>query len=314
MRKPTLSCSSCEAPMWSGNGAKTDGTQMCQPCRRAQPKDIRVCRDCGSDFKWSKDSRCSPCRYVRAKEKALVAGRICTECGHPAIAKGLCSTHYAEKQREKHGRVYPDGKKKLPHRICGICSESVTRVFDSSSVAMHKECREAFPGKAARLSRGGVSLARKKAEAKAAKAARGTSGGGRVFIVGGCSWCGTYVTALGRYCSKRCKDQAAFTRKSSGFSFKISPRKRLEIYERDKWTCQLCMNAVDPNAAQRSDGYPTLDHIIPQSAMLIPDHSESNLRLSHLWCNSARGDGSNMSLEEFNHRVSAKFGEIALAA
>jgi 5-methylcytosine-specific restriction endonuclease McrA len=34
----------------------------------------------------------------------------------------------------------------------------------------------------------------------------------------------------------------------------------------------------------------TLDHIIPQSHMLIPDHSDRNLRLAHRSCNSARGD------------------------
>lgn len=314
MRKPTLSCSACEAPMWAGKGAKTDGTQMCQTCRRGQPKEFRACRDCGGDFKWSKESRCNPCRHIRAKEKALAAGRICAECDRPAIAKGLCITHYSWAHREKHGRVYPDGKAKQPPRECAICNQPVLRVFESSAIAMHKECRAASPGRAARLKRGGISLARKMAEAKAAKAARGTSGGGRVFIVGGCSWCGTYVTAQGRYCSDKCKTSAGLKKRSSGNTFKISPKKRREIYVRDGWTCKLCSHPVSPDEHYLSDYAASLDHIIPQALQLVPDHSPSNLRLVHRWCNSSRGDGSNMSDEEFQRRVLVKFGEHSLAA
>lgn len=307
-----LTCYICSGAMMRSSTSKPQGEAAHNACRKTLPpvKREKACIDCSVLF-FGKSSRCNPCRFIWAKANAKSS---CLHCDNPAIAKSLCATHYSNVQREKHGRVYPDGKKKPPPRTCAICDEPVTRVYESSSVAMHKECRLANPGKARRLNNGRVSLKRRMAEARAAKASAGTSGGGRVFIVGGCSWCGKYVTALGRYCSKKCKEQVAFNRKSSGFSFKVSPRKRLEIYERDKWTCQLCMNAVDPNAAHRSDGYPTLDHIIPQSAMLIPDHSESNLRLAHLWCNSARGDGSNMSLEEFQRRVSEKFGEMDLAA
>jgi hypothetical protein len=179
---------------------------------------------------------------------------------------------------------------------------------------MHKECRLANPGKARRLNSGRVSLKRRMAEARAAKAAAGTSGGGRVFIVGGCSWCGKYVTALGRYCSDKCKTSAGLKKRSSGNTFKISPKKRREIYVRDGWTCQLCAHPVNADEHYLSDYAASLDHIIPQALQLVPDHSPLNLRLVHRWCNSSRGDGSNMSDAEFQRRVLVKFGDMSLAA
>jgi len=83
---------------------------------------------------------------------------------------------------------------------------------------------------------------------------------------------------------------------------------------RDGWQCQLCSYPVSPDEHYLSDYAASLDHIIPQSQQLLPDHSPRNLRLVHRWCNSSRGDGSNMSDEEFQRRVLVKFGGLSLAA
>lgn len=123
-----------------------------------------------------------------------------------------------------------------------------------------------------------------------------------------------YVTALGRYCSDKCKTSAGLKKRSSGNTFKISPKKRREIYVRDGWTCQLCAHPVNADEHYLSDYAASLDHIIPQALQLVPDHSPSNLRLVHRWCNSSRGDGSNMSDAEFRRRVLVKFGDMSLAA
>lgn len=70
----------------------------------------------------------------------------------------------------------------------------------------------------------------------------------------------------------------------------ITPERRQAIYERDGWICQLCHTAIDRTAdAQRDDAAPSLDHIIPRSLQLVPDHSDSNLRLAHRGCNARRG-------------------------
>ena len=312
-----LTCFICNGDMVRSKDSKVQGKAAHNACRKTlPPKRERSCGDCSATYV-GKESRCNPCRFIRAKANAKSA---CAECERPAIAKGLCITHYSLVQREKHGRVYPGGKKKQPPRPCGICQEPVKRVFESSAVAMHKACRAANPGLAARLATGGKTTprdsVRKRAEARAAKAARGVAGK-RVFVAGGCSWCGEYFVGNGRaatYCSDKCKTGAKFKKRSSGNTFTISPKKRREIYERDGWTCKLCFYPVSRDEHYLSDFAASLDHIIPQALQLVPDHSPKNLRLVHRWCNSSRGDGSNMSDAEFQRRVLVKFGGLSLAA
>ena len=69
----------------------------------------------------------------------------------------------------------------------------------------------------------------------------------------------------------------------------IAESLRRQIYERDGWTCQLCGGPLDVVAHPNSDWAPSLDHIVPKSAG-GPD-SVDNLRASHRWCNTVRGDG-----------------------
>lgn len=112
-----------------------------------------------------------------------------------------------------------------------------------------------------------------------------------VITNGPCAWCGETFTSTGhdaRYCSRRCARARA---KAGRGDFQISPTLRRAIYERDHWTCQLCQSPVDPDADPLSDWFPSLDHIVPQSHALIPDHSPANLRTAHRWCNAVRGDG-----------------------
>lgn len=115
----------------------------------------------------------------------------------------------------------------------------------------------------------------------------------RVWHQGCCSWCGSQYTDIypSDYCSQRCKANASWHRKSKRRGeFTISRANRLAIYERDGWTCQLCGITVDATLKMPSHYAATLDHIIPQSHQLVPDHSASNLRLAHMICNAIRGD------------------------
>lgn len=111
-----------------------------------------------------------------------------------------------------------------------------------------------------------------------------------VLTEGPCAWCSERFVGFNeaaKYCSARCGKQATKYRHGR---FLIAPRKRLAIYERDNWTCQICDEPVDRDADYRDPWAPTLDHITPQSHTLIPDHSPENLRTAHRWCNSIRGD------------------------
>lgn len=118
----------------------------------------------------------------------------------------------------------------------------------------------------------------------------------KLIISGPCEWCGTNFTDVatciekaGRYCSKRCQRYAT---KSRHGKFVIKPSVRQAIYERDGWTCQLCAEPVDPDLGPADPWGATLDHIVCRAWTDEPDHSPSNLRLAHRWCNSLRGDES----------------------
>lgn len=124
-------------------------------------------------------------------------------------------------------------------------------------------------------------------------------GNGGLFAAGLCAWCSTpfvtWTTKSARYCSERCISRASNSRHDLARGrFNISRRVRLMVYERDEWVCQLCLEDVDPDLwlnDPSNDWAPSLDHIECQSWTDEPDHSPSNLRLAHRWCNAVRSDG-----------------------
>jgi hypothetical protein len=112
----------------------------------------------------------------------------------------------------------------------------------------------------------------------------------RTWYAGRCGHCGdAFVCAQPktRYCSPACGRGAGKRRR--GY-FSPSPRARRAIYERDGWVCQLCFEPVDRDLHPSAAWAASLDHIRCQSWDEKPDHSPSNLRLAHRWCNSVRGD------------------------
>lgn len=118
----------------------------------------------------------------------------------------------------------------------------------------------------------------------------------KFFVSGPCEWCGVVFTGLAasietapRFCSDRCVKRASERRRGK---FVISAPRRLAIYERDGWICQLCFDPVEKDLPSSDVWAATLDHIVCQSWGEEPDHSDENLRLAHRWCNSVRGDES----------------------
>ena len=86
------------------------------------------------------------------------------------------------------------------------------------------------------------------------------------------------------HCSTVCSQGGKW--KGSGW---IDPALRQAIYERDNWTCQLCMEPVDVDAHYNDARYPSLDHINPRALADLPDHTPTNLRTAHRRCNTVRG-------------------------
>ena len=214
-------------------------------------------------------------------------------------------TAYAMRRAEAEGRVYvPESERMVPCAVCG--DEVLKRDPSSDAPSMHGKCRSSLPEWRRRP--GGVSPGRKRFLARAAKAAAGSPASKRVFVQGPCAWCGeAFCSPAGEYCSRACRTTARESRRHP-HKFNPTPRLRREVYERDGWVCGLCTLPIDRGLSWPHKWSASLDHVVPQSHMLIPDHSASNLRAVHLQCNSMRGDGSNMSEDELRARVSAELG------
>jgi 5-methylcytosine-specific restriction endonuclease McrA len=203
-----------------------------------------------------------------------------TDCHRKVQARGMCTTHYSYWQRATKGRT-----DKVHTKACAFCSGTFTtttkRVLFCSLVCAQRDRHHKTTDLVKRL--------RPKVWLGSALSPRN----GAAMVAGQCAYCPTYFIGLpgARYCSERCNTNASWKRRyDRRGEFKVTDRIRLAIYERDAYTCQICSEPVDTTLHYHDRMSATLDHIIPQSWMLIPDHSEANLRLAHRGCNSARGD------------------------
>jgi hypothetical protein len=212
-------------------------------------------------------------------------------CTRSHRARGLCSTHYNQRFVQRPAKVNvecaacgktcekrPDPRR--PRRYCSLRC----RTDDQ-----YRDVREARPG--TDLVHVGPVWPRCDLPDRHPARADVPKRKPRVFVSGPCSWCRELFTIIdqisARYCSKRCLQAAQ--RERAG-RFKVPGSVRLSVYERDGWICQLCFDSVDRDLPSSDIWSATLDHIVCQSWTDVPDHSPSNLRLAHRWCNSVRGD------------------------
>lgn len=210
-------------------------------------------------------------------------------CGNARLwAKGVCSSCYSTVWRSENGRN--DRRHSVTCEACGItakvtkkdarfcsneCYISTRRRQFTTDIELWRQPTISTPGPRWRRSPD-----------------RHPSLNGSLFVYGCCGWCGESFMALAGdwerrsiYCSRRCARNAGRARRGR---FTVPPQIRRAICERDNWTCQLCSEPVDPEASDLWRA--TLDHVVPQSHQLVPDHSPGNLQLAHLWCNSVKGD------------------------
>lgn len=277
-----LSCFVCEKPMTKSRTSKPQGEAAHNACRVGH----------GTVGEYAKGCRCRPCKDAQNASIREYNAKVRARDGASATA---------QLARSKRG-VDPTLRV-----LCFICDLPLALVrSEPARYPMHKKCRESAP---AWVQDQRDNPRRALFKGLVDKAAAGTSGGKRVWTSGSCAWCGEHFTkAQAKWCSAKCKDSSRFALKSVS-AFKISPRARLSVYERDGWVCQLCGMPVDGSLHYLDSWAASLDHIIPQSHQIIPDHSPIALRLAHRWCNSARGDGSNMDEAELVERARILLGE-----
>lgn len=282
MARKDLPCAECGAMMWRGSNSAPGGVAKCMPCRRVH----------GSQGMYRRGCRCDVCKDGNAvRMRAYVAKRRARDGVNPTTA-------IKRRRRGVDPLLKPD---------CFVCGVPLTVVRDPGNERpMHSRCRWSIPEWQRKP--GGTSPGRKRFLARAARATEGKPAGGRVFVQGPCEWCAeSFCSAAGKYCSTRCRKRSAEARKRP-LAFNPTPRLRHEVYERDGWMCGLCDLPIDEALSWPDKWSASLDHIIPQSLMLIPDHSAQNLRAAHLQCNAMRGNGSNMPEDELRRRATESLG------
>jgi hypothetical protein len=112
-----------------------------------------------------------------------------------------------------------------------------------------------------------------------------------------CIYCGKmFCSGRTMTCSERCKRKAARGRKTGGYKERCEKHgshydpsvKRIAIFKRDDWTCQLCGIKCRQDGEYLEDDAPELDHIMPISKG--GDHIESNVWCLCRKCNSEKAD------------------------
>lgn len=219
--------------------------------------------------------------------------RLCSldGCDKAFRARGLCGTHYNQQhQPNRHRKVEVN---------CDWCGKGVLKDVGRekryANLYCGEDCRDASRRESTRLRHSQVVrytprpvwhkfihlLDMPPAQTQ------------RVFVSGQCKKCGEWftdrqVTAV--FCSALCSRRWHRDERKARMGYVVPNATRVLVYQRDNGTCQICLGPVDMQLPAGSKGSPTLDHIIPQSWTLIPNHEPENLRLAHMLCNALRGD------------------------
>jgi hypothetical protein len=111
-----------------------------------------------------------------------------------------------------------------------------------------------------------------------------------------CIGCGKIIPRTARVDKKWCSEECAS--KVRGHTMNVTRRiktteplgafYRIDIYNRDKWICQICKMPVEKNLTFPNPKCASLDHIIPLSRG--GTHESGNVQLVHLSCNTSKGN------------------------
>lgn len=94
-----------------------------------------------------------------------------------------------------------------------------------------------------------------------------------------------YKTEWGRWARERRARKRGAT---------VEPFTKEQVFERDRWRCQLCGKPTNRSVSWPHPDFPVLDHIVPLA--LGGAHSLANTQCSHNRCNAAKGVGGSGQL------------------
>lgn len=260
-RVPDLPCAVCGKIMWRGTTSLPEGQAKCLPCRRASstrrreplPLVAKECIYCGANFESSRPRRiyCSKKCGREAVRKPPAPVRDCTGCG--STLGDYRSTYCPScSQRSRHG--WQGGKELV------LWHPTATK-HPRVQALVHTMSR-------------------------------------RVFKARSCVICSAQfiTTGNGITCSERCehantrdiRSNHRHKRRERIKSTQREPVRRVAIFIRDKWTCQLCGEPIEQDLTWPHKMYPSLDHIVPLSNG--GGHSMDNCQATHFLCNVRKSD------------------------
>lgn len=207
-----------------------------------------------------RNSKCSKCKKLKRHSEFYLSN------GKP---NSWCRTCKKQDHRKKYK---PKSGYSDEIRNCLECNKKYSPGQRRKSIFCSRHCKDKYKGQQLKI----LTLNSKKVRT--------------------CIACNTIIPKTARadkkYCSEECSS------KLRGRTMNIERRirtsepifhfKRVNIYERDNWTCQLCLKGVNPNLVFPDPMCASLDHVIPLSRG--GSHKSSNVQLAHLRCNTSRGN------------------------
>lgn len=188
-------------------------------------------------------------------------------------SKGKVNSWCKECYRQDHrGKYSPSGGQTDEVRNCRQCKKEYAPKLRTESYFCSRICKD-------------------KNRKEMDKAARIASKSERL-----CSGCNKKIPRTARADKKWCSDECASivrghtsnTKRRIRTTEEIENFNRNDVYERDKWICQLCKKPVNPNLSYPNPLCASLDHVIPLSRG--GSHKTTNVQLAHLHCNTSRGN------------------------
>lgn len=253
----------------------------CRKCGEAKPRS-EFYRD--SSKKDGLASHCKACSYTPKPKRKR---KLCSieACENPTGHRsGLCQKHYWQTPEGNAERKEQRARTKVT-KTCEWCGIEYRTGHPKSRACTQRHgiwLRWNSPANSREL----VPVPRTRTHRPPVAAGNEVPRAWQVIISGNCSECGeqftvpastTHTAGIPRYCAECPSKKNKW----------ISRERRMSLYLRDKYECQICGLPVEKDGTHPILGA-SLDHILPRSAG--GSHASPNLRTVHRLCNSERGD------------------------
>lgn len=254
----------------------------------ARKRDIidrsRPCKICAGIFtpalggKTADQQTCGrACGVELRRQKRVV--RSCASCGKQFEATGLGNARFCSVSC----RPKPEPPEPLV-RSCSECAGGFTGIGKTCSLSCAHEAKLRYDH-----------------EYNQRRRASGWDRSPRTCPQCETSYAPTYVGQA--YCGSKCAKRASRKRERQAgsrsnndfhrhrarkYGRRYVPIRPLDIFDRDRWVCQICKKRAPKGKAAPHPLSPSLDHIIPMSCE-GGDHVPENVQLAHFRCNSVKG-------------------------